>query len=617
MQRPAAAKRQRNNATIRAQGDAISNISMGDWGESLQKHRPSAVDDRPRKRGIDPSQFYSKRKGKSRSSDTAAERQLKQILEDATRNERAEKRRKVADDIKQKRRLYHNATALRLFPLQDMALDFLDELLQKPMQNFSPSALYSMVPRIFAIETSTSGKRKYIVGHAGRIMISYLIDCDPGARHYYELIRPETPCRLYFDLEFDRDVNDISLVEAEKLMGEFIEELGAEILQAYGIRIGRSNVVDLDSSTATKFSRHLIVHLPNGQLFASSYHAGQFAKRLVGRIADETATGVLRSKGKNHLAKHLFVGSKRKGGSNEVCFVDLGVYTKNRLFRILGSHKFGKTSAAALRISETSQFKFPQRFENSKLSSRKKSVQSLDDPQTSDLDSLRVSLDFSSHAEALAQTLVVPLHSQNCELLECGISADSAATAPVTRRSSCLASRVKSNHGSSPIPLLDNYILCLSNRGGVRGKIRAWSIGPTTGKSSHHITYHMSDNRWCERIGRMHKSNNIIWNVRMDNSSGAVCYQTCHDPECRMMHFKGASKPLPDDVQTEMREYFLDREIAELDVNEIIQGNRGDTPLSFEDASLDAELSELDLSHIVSKIEESGRSNTIDSTSTA
>lgn len=600
------------------------------WGESLQKHRPSADVDRPRKRGIDPSQFY--RKGKSSSNTTAAERQLQHILEDATRNERAEKKRKVAGDIKQKRQLYHDATSLRLFPLQDMALDFLDELLQKQKkgqmgrrQNLPPSALYSLSPRIFAIETSTSGKRKYIVGHAGRIMQSYWIDCDPGARHYYELIRPHTPCRLYFDLEFDRVSNpQISLDEAEKLMGEFIEELGAEILQAYGIRIGRSDVVDLDSTTAAKFSRHLIVHLPNGQLFASAYDAGQLARRLVGRLADETATGMLCSKGKNCLAKNLFVRAKRKGGPDQqVCFVDLGVYTKHRLFRILGSHKFGKTSLAALRISETSQFKFPQRFDNSKLTSRKKSVQqSMDSPRTLDLDSFRASLDFGSHAEALALLLVVPLHSQDCEVLECGNSAASATMDSATRRTSCLASRVKSNHGSSPISSLDSYILRLSNRGGVRGKIRAWSIGPMTSNSdSHHITYHMSDNRWCERIGRMHKSNNIIWNVRIDNSD-AVCYQTCHDPECRMMQFRGASKPLPDDVQSEMREYFLDREIAELNVSEIIESARGGPSLSFEDASLDAELSELDLSHIVSKgictrVQESDRSKTIGGPSNA
>ena len=231
------------------------------WGESLPQHRLSADDDRPRKRGIDPSLFYSKRKGNA----TAAERQLQQILEDATRNERAEKKRKVAGDMKQERQLYHDATALRLFPLQGMALDFLDELLQKTGPGLghaddSPSALYSMEPRCFALETSTSGKRKYIVGHLGRIMQSYWIDCDPSARHYYELIRSETPCRLYFDLEFDRASNpDVFMDEAELLMGDFMEELCAEIQNTYGIRIGRSDIVDLDSSTATKFSRHLIV----------------------------------------------------------------------------------------------------------------------------------------------------------------------------------------------------------------------------------------------------------------------------------------------------------------------------------------------------------------------
>ncbi len=47
-----------------------------------------------------------------------------------------------------------------------------------------------------------------------------------------------------------------------------------------------------------------------------------------------------------------------------MCFVDIGVYTRNRIFRILGSVKYGKPTSAALRIAEANEFPFPGGFGN-------------------------------------------------------------------------------------------------------------------------------------------------------------------------------------------------------------------------------------------------------------
>jgi hypothetical protein len=60
------------------------------------------------------------------------------------------------------------------------------------------SPLWCMEPRIFAVEKSTTGKRYYVVAHLGRFMDHYWRVCDPSSRHYYEVIRENTPCRLYF-----------------------------------------------------------------------------------------------------------------------------------------------------------------------------------------------------------------------------------------------------------------------------------------------------------------------------------------------------------------------------------------------------------------------------------
>ena len=60
------------------------------------------------------------------------------------------------------------------------------------------STLWSMEPRLFAMETSVKGKRRYISSHLGRFMDHYWRECDGYSRHYYELIKESTPCRLYF-----------------------------------------------------------------------------------------------------------------------------------------------------------------------------------------------------------------------------------------------------------------------------------------------------------------------------------------------------------------------------------------------------------------------------------
>lgn len=48
----------------------------------------------------------------------------------------------------------------------------------------------------------------------------------------------------------------------------------------FGIELQRDYVLELDSTTATKWSRHLVVHLP-GAVFASNAHAGRFVKEVL------------------------------------------------------------------------------------------------------------------------------------------------------------------------------------------------------------------------------------------------------------------------------------------------------------------------------------------------
>lgn len=248
-----------------------------------------------------------------------------------------------------------------------------DFIRERDMQDLQEDAvlpaLWCMEPRIFAFEKSATGKRKYIVGHMGRFMDYYWRKCDLKQRHYYELIRDKMPCRLYFDLEFSKASNpQISEEDSQLLLKELMEELIYEFKSIYDIDLTKDLILELDSSTETKFSCHWIVHLPNGELFADATAAGRFVRVFVGRLAEELATGQMK---RDTLAKYLFVATappKREDPNktataddmaSKSCVIDLGVYTRNRLFRIMGSSKFGKPASAALHLASTNEYALP------------------------------------------------------------------------------------------------------------------------------------------------------------------------------------------------------------------------------------------------------------------
>lgn len=49
--------------------------------------------------------------------------------------------------------------------------------------------------------------------------------------------------------------------------------------------------------------------------------------------------------------------------------------------------------------------------------------------------------------------------------------------------------------------------------------------------------------RYCENIGRYHKSNNVYWIVDLNTKK---IYQKCHDPDCS--DFSSMPKNLPEEI---------------------------------------------------------------------
>jgi hypothetical protein len=514
------------------------------------------------------------------------------------------------------------------------------------------SALYSLEPRLFAVEKQ-GRKMRYVCAHAGRFFDKYWGKTEPVHRHAYELIRPNTPCRLYFDIECDIEVNHIwknDIDMRERFLNELVAELSSELQSRYGSvvlenqsgeqyrlqTLERKHIVDLESSTEKKFSRHWIVHIPamsekdtdnlitTEVLFPHSAAVGNFVRSWIGRLAEEQATGQLQSK-RPTLNEHLFVRSNSKAAIDSVrCVIDLGVYTRNRLFRIMGSTKSGKPMSAALHIAETNEFPFPPSFQNGSfygpaMEKKRYELRTLSQHDDEDVDHIvkkhLSKIDWAFHAEALAQTLVVPLNSAKIDypiLAAADEDEMKRSIPPVTRslKSSNFCMSTTLSHGLSSYPMLDEFVTAqLANRGGIQGMIRAWSIDyeSTTAESTPKprlISYQITRNRWCECVGRAHKSNNIAWNIdfRMFH-----CYQTCHDPDCRAANFRGTPVPLPEIVTEALQDAIFEQELAGLDISKLEhhddkianESTNHVTIDEFNDFALDQALASLDIDVLI------------------
>jgi len=471
------------------------------------------------------------------------------------------------------------------------------------------SPLWSMEPRVFAKESSLTGKRKFICANMGRFMDHYWRNCDVHTRHYYELIKETSPCRLYFDMEFNRPANtSITDLVAEELLDQFFEELRYEFRSVYGISISRTQLVDLDSSTAKKFSRHWVLHLPCHSLFSDNREAGVFVRHLMARLEEERESGLLDAKDLHTLSTFLAVNDETS--TRKTYFVDLGVYTRNRVFRLMASTKYGKRPDAGLRIAKSNEFPFPRGFDNSNfyLPSMASSSGNSNEEINDSFERFCKSLSFEDHAAALAETLIVPINATkiNYPLLNNPSSIFNGVELGTLKYSSRfvgkgVSSKYQSRYGKSPFPMMEEFVVnVLGKRRGLVGSIGTWSLDsrkplPQT------IAFNMKGNRWCENVNRAHKSNNIIWNVHLVNR---ICWQSCHDPECK--HFRGEPVELPEEIHREIDDFFIDCEIGDLDEADVLKradkfgvGKRGVVDDEFADSSLDAALGELNLSDIL------------------
>ncbi|KAM3672351.1 DNA-directed primase/polymerase protein isoform X4 [Ammospiza nelsoni] len=358
------------------------------------------------------------------------------------------------------------------------------------------------------------------------------------------LSKPSMPSSVW--KIFSRQAEAFNYVKAcEELVSQKLKEF-------YDVNCSSEDVLNLDSSTDEKFSRHLIF-LPQKTVFKDNTHIGNFVRTILQpairllqsraavipteeaenvfqcsagagldgsltnlpaveddskdrpAIAHETKDVEMPHQGENLDFSFLIVNDKE---GNKQLFVDLGVYTKNRNFRLYKSSKAGKN--VILKIAEDNKF----------IPNCEKDV-------------------FLEEAYFLSSLICNIGASDDIKVLSSGFSEEERKMSAFLNSKTTRSSRdPMEGYQGSPYPEIDNFVRSLVNKDGLQGGIRQWSYFSL----KELLIYDIYGYRWCENIGRAHKSNNIMILVDLKNE---VWYQKCHDPVCREQNFKSQSFPLP------------------------------------------------------------------------
>ncbi|XP_075716311.1 DNA-directed primase/polymerase protein isoform X3 [Rhinoderma darwinii] len=276
--------------------------------------------------------------------------------------------------------------------------------------------------------------------------------------HCYEVIPADTVCKLYFDLEYYKPANPGA--DGIKMVALVIKFFSKKLEDCFGVKCSADNVLNLDSSTDEKFSRHLIFLLPNAA-FKDNIH--------------------------------------------------VGVYTKNRNFRLYKSSKLGKN--VNFKVAKDNKF------------------------------AVKPSKHVSEEAQIFLCSLISNVRfTDSLKVLTCARAENerNGASGPSTAASVMTGSTMK-GYQFSPYPEIDHFILSLLTREGFHGGIRQWNYFSI----EELLVYDTVNYRWCENIGQAHKSNNVMLIVDLKKE---MWYQKCYDPDCRAQNFKSECYPLPPEV---------------------------------------------------------------------
>lgn len=505
-----------------------------------------------------------------------------------------------------------------IFTRQEGAFVYFDQAL--------PSMLHNHC-KVFTYESVQTGKRHFLVADLHSFCKEYFQQILPHQRHVYEIIREGFPCRLYFDLEFKYrpDEEDLpqspynnSQVDGNMLTKKWIQLVMWKLYEVYNVAISWEDVVVLDSTTASKFSKHVTFqlrqpHLGVEYLFPNNVDLNFVIKSILvdislpctASISDSSATTVVfaidgkyRSPRKDFEDMWLYTSSTPSDGvtsavlPNRSFFVDTGVYTRNRAFRLFSSCKFGKKQSFQL-LEEDKMVYGAHVFTNTRHSVLEKLTDILlktlviphdvlipSDQQQEALEVGNVDPPLEVMSCRDFQAFVKYFNAEKYEILPSFVDAISKLkinTNMLVAKSwhldcSKLQSRAHfslyhSHHqdgadlqqgqpsrfatpnasnrtiaqspypkAASWFPSLDEFInKYASHRGSepTAAHIYTWIILLTRDHPHfpvYSIRFTIKNNRYCERVQRCHKSNSIFLEV---NLMSQEVYQGCWDYDCR------------------------------------------------------------------------------------
>ncbi len=161
----------------------------------------------------------------------------------------------------------------------------------------------------------------------------------PKRRNHYETVLEGIGCHIHIDAEYNKtnnkDADEAWLDTHFKLeCTQLLIDLG------YIKSVDDLTILTLVSSSVTKVSKHYIIKMSGngGVYFKNNYHVGAFVRRLQNRLL-ETYGPVANNPFFLWSEKSQDTTKYVAGVSIKQCYIDMGIYTKGRQFRLYYSTK--------------------------------------------------------------------------------------------------------------------------------------------------------------------------------------------------------------------------------------------------------------------------------------
>ncbi|KAI9326127.1 hypothetical protein BDR26DRAFT_877964 [Obelidium mucronatum] len=365
--------------------------------------------------------------------------------------------------------------------------------------------------RVFSFETDAlnPGKRKFLVTTYRGFWSKYC-KLPPQERVFYELIRENTPCKLYFDLEYSVALNPNT--DSERIMSVFKNLVFNELHCLFKISQKDCCLIDLSSTTESKFSRHLIFNL-------SKADTGRFVTALLLKINNERRnleqieSKTLEQQQRLSDLSCLYVHTEK----GLATFIDEGVYSKNRNFRCFQSTKIGKSAFLTQASGQNNELN-PNRPDYF-ISTLVGSVRWTPGTRILEMTAAGIPSLVAGAQTPRTQLRLLP-------------KPDSFTTVQQTE--------------TSQFPLIDSYICQWIYQNASDGGVGpSFPTKPTIKSVSCFsndkiLLYAISGNKFCFNVQRHHKSNGVYYTVDLKRG---VFNQRCHDYDCR--HFMSQDHSVP------------------------------------------------------------------------